>query len=291
MMTGPTGNFENSGPLGWPGDIEALSTSQIPQEVIGDTSTEVREDPVVVAALRAEVERLRRLAYTDELTGLPNRRAIMEMLDTLVENEPGSVAVLFVDLDDLKLKNTQGGHKAGDKLISDAAERLSLDITGTAVDSEDRQLIDSAHSVISASLRTHDEEKGEDRPHDIEGSDAARLGGDEFLVVIRGVHTQEQLTVVNHRIITNLEIAGINASTGAALHQVGQTREELVQLADLAMDENKKERRLERQERERTALSAEELAAHEAVEAIRQERGVNLDRHYRLYGESSRPPA
>ena len=73
-------------------------------------------------ALAVEV---RRMAQTDELTGLLNRRGFADSVALLFAGESGSAgAVAFVDLDGLKLVNDLHGHDAGDRLIVDVAEIL-----------------------------------------------------------------------------------------------------------------------------------------------------------------------
>jgi diguanylate cyclase (GGDEF)-like protein len=70
-------------------------------------------------------ERLRHLAEHDDLTGLPNRRALFTHLtDRLAPREPGPVAVLYFDLDRLKAINDSLGHAAGDWFIRGFADRL-----------------------------------------------------------------------------------------------------------------------------------------------------------------------
>ena len=81
----------------------------------------------VGAALeRAEVDQqLRRNAFHDSLTGLPNRAFLMERLETLAhERADRSLAVLFLDLDDFKKINDSKGHLAGDQLLVEVAARL-----------------------------------------------------------------------------------------------------------------------------------------------------------------------
>jgi len=106
----------------------------------------------VGAALeRAEVdEQLRKNAFHDALTGLPNRAYLMERLEQLTtERAAHDVAVLFLDLDDFKKINDSKGHEAGDQLLVQIAKRLQ----GAAG----------------------------------EGGLVARLGGDEFAIIVADV--------------------------------------------------------------------------------------------------------
>jgi diguanylate cyclase len=70
-------------------------------------------------------QRLRHLAEHDDLTGLPNRRALFAHLSVrLASRQPGPVAVLYIDVDRLKAINDSLGHAAGDLFIKDFANRL-----------------------------------------------------------------------------------------------------------------------------------------------------------------------
>lgn len=67
-----------------------------------------------------DLERWRRLASTDELTGLPNRRRLMEFLAeklAVAEATRTTVTVLVFDIDDFKRYNDQYGHAAGDEIL------------------------------------------------------------------------------------------------------------------------------------------------------------------------------
>ncbi|UAB78864.1 EAL domain-containing protein [Erythrobacter sp. SCSIO 43205] len=69
----------------------------------------------------------RRIAFTDALTGLPNRRELLERLDLLEHKQDvadDSLAVVFIDLDGFKEINDEHGHQSGDQLISSVAQRL-----------------------------------------------------------------------------------------------------------------------------------------------------------------------
>ena len=99
--------------------------------------------------LRASADSLERLAFFDVLTGLPNRRLLMDRIETLLASSARSAtfsAVMFIDLDRFKTINDARGHAIGDALLRMAAERLS-------------QLVRKADTV-------------------------ARIGGDDFVVVL-----------------------------------------------------------------------------------------------------------
>ena len=77
-----------------------------------------------IAALRNEVRALARLARTDPLTGLANRRGWDEQLDrelARARRSGGAVSVALLDLDDFKGFNDAHGHQAGDRLLVAAA--------------------------------------------------------------------------------------------------------------------------------------------------------------------------
>jgi diguanylate cyclase (GGDEF)-like protein len=77
--------------------------------------------------LRARNEELERLATTDVLTGLHNRRSIQELLEAGVSRSVRhgtALSVLLVDVDHFKLVNDTHGHAAGDDVLRELSERL-----------------------------------------------------------------------------------------------------------------------------------------------------------------------
>jgi diguanylate cyclase (GGDEF)-like protein/PAS domain S-box-containing protein len=112
----------------------------------------------VTERLEAE-QQIAYLAYHDSLTGLPNRALLAEHLDLALaraRRSSGSVALLYLDLDDFKLVNDSLGHAAGDELLCQIAMRL-----------QDRR-----------------------RATDL----LARQGGDEFLVLLSDLDTDPVAT-------------------------------------------------------------------------------------------------
>ncbi|PYI56137.1 putative bifunctional diguanylate cyclase/phosphodiesterase [Paenibacillus flagellatus] len=117
---------------------------------------------------RAE-EQVRRLAYTDSLTGLPNRVRFREELDAEVRRAADAgrpFAVLLIDLDDFKQMNETEGHDAGDGMLVSVAERLKAALPPACVvarlgadefavllrEGSDRPAIDAAIRDVRAAL-------------------------------------------------------------------------------------------------------------------------------------------
>ncbi|OMI87370.1 diguanylate cyclase [Streptomyces sp. M1013] len=171
----------------------------------------------VVAAGIAQTERLeeaRRLAYTDALTGLANRRAVDSALDEAVERhrEEGVVVSLVVcDLNGLKRVNDTHGHAVGDRLLERFGSVLSL-----------------CGAMLPGAL-------------------AARLGGDEFCLLAVGppadavVKAAEELC----RRAAELELGnGVACGVASTEDPVGPVRSarRLFRLADAAQYRAKAER-------------------------------------------------
>lgn len=169
---------------------------------------------------RAE-EKVRRLAYYDNLTGLPNRIHFTDHFDQAIERarrKNNKLAILFVDLDRFKRINDNYGHSVGDDLLREVAARLS------------------------SSIRTSDQvsrETGEC----IEGQ-VSRLAGDEFLVLLENLAEDRDAAKVAERILAALSAPyridgrelGITPCIGISLYpRDGLEREVMVRNADTAM--------------------------------------------------------
>ena len=115
------------------------------------------EKETLVQQLRAANVALEMHSYTDELTGLPNRRSLFKHLAaqfSQAREQQRSVLLIFIDLDDFKAINDRFGHPCGDSFLIQIGERLAARV----------------------------------RSGDIVG----RLGGDEFLIVGPGPDSADQ---------------------------------------------------------------------------------------------------
>jgi diguanylate cyclase (GGDEF)-like protein len=89
---------------------------------------EIRRLRSEIALLHERVELLDRLAYQDVLIDLPNRRGFMRQLEAAIDRVSrydDSAAMLFVDIDGLKMINDTFGHQAGDEALMLVAQMLS----------------------------------------------------------------------------------------------------------------------------------------------------------------------
>ncbi|WP_075217291.1 putative bifunctional diguanylate cyclase/phosphodiesterase [Mongoliimonas terrestris] len=120
-----------------------------------------------IALLSRALQQVSYMAEHDALTGLPNRRALLHHLQAAIgasdAGKGGSVAVLFLDLDNFKEVNDTFGHDGGDELIATVAVRLRR------------------------ALRAEDL--------------IARIGGDEFAIVIRDASSADEMLDICARLL------------------------------------------------------------------------------------------
>jgi len=159
-------------------------------------------------------KKVKTLAETDSLTGLPNRYFFDESLKLAITNNSRNnqtLALLLLDLDNFKLINDNFGHDTGDVFLQKTVSTIKGCLRGNEI--------------------------------------FARLGGDEFAITLTNLESSEQAIIVAQRIINAmqkpLEIASTlihsTVSIGIALHPDNSyTSEDIFKHADIAMYRSKK---------------------------------------------------
>jgi diguanylate cyclase (GGDEF)-like protein/PAS domain S-box-containing protein len=197
--------------------FESHGTSRAGVQVHNEIVSRVIDSPygpIVLSVMRDIAgrvtieERIRYLAFHDNLTDLANRAMFDEDLrDALSHSARRSdlVGVVFLDLDDFKPINDRLGHAVGDRALQLVADRLTSCVR--------------------------------------DGDTVARLGGDEFLILFRHLACRSDLAAAARKLVEAVaepvSIGGeeirLTASAGLAIHIDGEAPEALVTRADNAM--------------------------------------------------------
>jgi len=231
-FTNETGAIPRS-VLAWP--VEVDGTAEIILEFFSDDvvviDDELRRMLEHIAAQLTHVrlrEKMRDqtelLAYTDSVTGLPNRAGFEHLFEQKLKEcrrKQSRMALMFVDLDGFKRVNDSLGHAVGDRLLKSIGKRLEQHVRESDVAAKFQA---DANAV------------------------AARLGGDEFTLVVSDVDDAEGVAGVARRFLDVLaqpvdvgfQDVNIGASIGIAMYpDDGKMLSDLMRLADAAMYEAK----------------------------------------------------
>jgi diguanylate cyclase (GGDEF)-like protein len=166
-------------------------------------------------------ERIRYLAYYDDLTGLPNRQFLKELLARSIKEAAKhgqTLALLFLDLDRFKEINDNFGHNTGDALLQQVAERVKNSVRD--VDLVSRASADGQQATVT------------------------RQGGDEFTILLESIRSPEDAGRVAQRILQDLETSFpvsrrelvVSGSIGIAVYPFdGEDVDTLLKHADTAM--------------------------------------------------------
>ncbi len=185
--------------------VEAIARNLIEDPSVGGVVVNYRD----ITERKAFEEQLRRQAFHDPLTGLPNRALFADRLEHALARTTRRrqlVAVLYLDLDRFKFANDSLGHDVGDQILIEVGSRL--------------------HGV----LRSEDT--------------AARLGGDEFVVLIEEIEDRIQVMnladriccVLNEPFLISDHEVSVTASIGIAFASSTEaTAVDLLRAADVAM--------------------------------------------------------
>lgn len=162
-----------------------------------------------IRSRRQEEEEIRRLAYYDNLTNLPNRKLLIDLINRAIDHahlDKSTLALMFLDLDHFKPINDELGHAMGDRLLVAVAERLRSTVRKTDT--------------------------------------VARLGGDEFIILLTDMGNVSIADELARKLIARIAepymIDGkkleISVSIGISLFpRDGDSSEVLLSCADTAM--------------------------------------------------------
>jgi diguanylate cyclase (GGDEF)-like protein len=192
------------------------------QELVGLTGT-IQD----ITERKDHENKIKRLAYYDEITELPNRTFFLELLSSslkLAKRHDRSFAVLFLDLDDFKGVNDSYGHHVGDLLLKEISRRLSEGLRSS----------DIASRYLGSQCCE---------------AEIARLGGDEFTILLNELAYPENAAIIAEHIqkliaepmLLEKQQIYTGSSIGIAIYpQDGVDSETLLRNADIAMYHAKK---------------------------------------------------
>ena len=208
-----------------------------------------------ITHIRENEEQVRRLAYYDALTRLPNRRLLEDRMSLSMRHahrQQRRLAVIFIDLDHFKQVNDSLGHAIGDELLLEVSQRLA--------------------------------------GHMREDDTLARLGGDEFIALLPDLDEPGEATLIAGRLIgaisTPFKIDGhefrVGCSLGISFYpDDAATIDDLMRNADAAMYRAKQEgRNTYRLFNSKTHVQENHHLAMESALRDTAETGDGLDVHY-----------
>lgn len=154
-------------------------------------------------------EKMLQLANHDSLTGLPNRRLLMDHLKSITsyaERNNNKIAIFFIDLDNFKPVNDQFGHRAGDTLLKLVSKRMKQQLNNNEI--------------------------------------VCRFGGDEFVVLVPDIPNDNNIKILAHKIVDFMyesfsieeQNYQLGSSIGISIYpDHGRDIEDLLSKADKAM--------------------------------------------------------
>jgi len=190
------------------GGVQSMTDEVMELSDSGRLAAEVARLQDEIFQLRKRVEQLDALAHQDSLCDLPNRRGFMRVLERIIDRVKRyeeQAAILFVDLDGLKMINDSSGHGAGDEALIEVSRMLV----------------------------------GGVRKSDL----VARIGGDEFAILL--IHSDEESAVETASRLVDMiadcdfrhdgELLPLSVAIGVGMIHPEDTPEQAIARADAEM--------------------------------------------------------
>ena len=190
------------------GGVQSMTDEVMELSDSGRLAGEVARLQDEIVQLRKRVEQLDALAHQDSLCDLPNRRGFMRVLERIIDRVKRyeeQAAILFVDLDGLKMINDSSGHGAGDEALIEVSRMLV----------------------------------GGVRKSDL----VARIGGDEFAILL--IHSDEESAVETASRLVDMiadcdfrhggELLPLSVAIGVGMIHPDDTPEQAIARADAEM--------------------------------------------------------
>ncbi len=197
-------------------DVNTIEASEL--ITVGESLVKMQQ------SLKAKDHEVKKLAYLDSLTGLPNKATLVNSLNQMIDRAKNKhdtkIGVLFLNLDNFKTINDSLGHKIGDILLKKAADRLNNCICGQDFFALSRHPKLSTKNLI------------------------ARLSGDEFMLLLIDLTSAQEASSTALRILATLaepfllngNEVHIKASIGISIYpNDGNNAEVLIKNSDIAM--------------------------------------------------------
>jgi len=194
--------------------IVALILLRSKQRLVLELNHQQGKTEAALEDMRAAKEENERLAKTDHLTGLNNRRELSQLLRSICDqSQPMTASILMIDVDHFKQVNDNYGHNAGDTVLIKAGQVLQ------------QQMPDSAC--------------------------LSRWGGEEFMVLLTDIEAQQVMrlaeqfraTIADQKLVHEQHNIQITVSIGVAAYITGDSMDAWVQKADQALYTSKNDGR------------------------------------------------
>ncbi len=147
------------------------------------------------------IEKLKKLSYTDSLTGLKNHHSYSSLLSHYESNPPNKIGIAYIDMNDMKIANDNLGHKGGDLILVSLSKILMDFFPGSAY----------------------------------------RIGGDEFVVLVEDILESDFYKKIISFEAKIVEISEFTASVGAVWKERGIDIYKIIEKADNKMYQQKLE--------------------------------------------------